>query len=141
MSALQEATCVGEIDGLVPDQFSGVGRLLNAVSTVLCETLERFENASGKVTQTVLSRGNAADFELIQQLQNFDRLHQEFSAIKEMISHCAAASAEGRLADTAQWEQECVSGIMLTDVKRRLLACLGAAPAESAEPMPEEMVF
>mgnify|MGYP002652585724 CR=1 FL=1 len=48
------------------------------------------------------------------------------SAIKEMITHCASASAEGRLADTAQWEQECVSGIMLTDVKRRLLACLGA---------------
>jgi hypothetical protein len=140
MSALQEATCGGEIDGLVPDRFSGVGRLLNAVSTVLHETLDRFENASGKVTQTVLARGNAADFELIQQLQNFDRLHQEFSAIKEMINHCAVASAEGRLADTAQWEQDCVSSVMLTDVKRRLLACLGAAQPDPA-PMPVEMVF
>src|ERR1043165_9614014 len=127
MSALQKATCVGEVDGLVPNQFSGVGRLLSAVSTVLHETLDRFESASGKVTQTVLTRGNPVDHDLIQALQSFDRLHQEFSAIKHMISRCAAASEEGRLADHAQWQQEAVDGIMLTEVRQRLLACLGAA--------------
>ena len=141
MSALQKATCVGEVDGLVPDQFSGVGRLLNAVSTVLHETLDRFENASGKVTQTVLTRGNPADHDLIQALQSFDRLHQEFSALKHMITHCAEASKEGRLADTTHWEQEAVDGIILTDVKQRLLACLGQALPQPAEPMVEEAVF
>ena len=145
MIATQEVSHFGEVDGLAlqePDQFSGVGRLLSAVSTVLHETLDRFENASGKVTQTVLTRGNPADHELIQALQNFDRIHQEFSAIKHMITHCATASVEGRLADNEQWSQDAVAGITLTDVKQRLLACLGETmPRPVAEPMGEEVVF
>ena len=143
MIATQNVSHFGEVEGLAleePSQFSGVGRLLSAVSTVLHETLDRFENASGKVTQTVLTRGNPADHELIQALQNFDRIHQEFSAIKHMITHCATASAEGHLTDDEKWGQDAVAGITLTDVKQRLLACLGesmlAQPA--AEPTPEE---
>src|SRR5262249_29957688 len=139
MSAIRQAACVGEIDGLVQDQFSGVGRLLVAVSTLLHETLDRFESASGKVTQTVLTRGNPADHELIQALQSFDRLHQEFPAIGHMISHCAAASKEGRLSDHAQWEQEAVDSIMLTELRQRLFTCLGAAMPLPVEPMPEEV--
>ena len=145
MIATQEVSHFGEVDGLTlgaSGQFSGVGRLLSAVSTVLHETLDRFENASGKVTQTVLTRGNPADHELIQALQNFDRIHQEFSAIKHMITHCATASAEGRLADHSQWGQDAVDGITLTDVKQRLLACLSdTAPEPIAEPVGEEAVF
>ena len=145
MIATQDVSHFGEIDGLAlqgPDQFSGVGRLLNAVSTVLHETLDRFENASGKVTQTVLTRGNPADHELIQALQNFDRIHQEFSAIKHMINHAATASSEGRLADHSQWGQDAVNGITLTDVKQRLLDCLSAAPREPLpDPVDAEAVF
>ena len=146
MIATQEVSHFGEVNGLAlqePDQFAGVGRLLNAVSTVLHETLDRFENASGKVTQTVLTRGNPADHDLIQALQNFDRIHQEFSAIKHMITHAASASAEGRLADHSQWGQDAVDGITLTDVKQRLLACLTEeTPRElAAEPAGEEAVF
>jgi hypothetical protein len=145
MIATQEVSHFGEVNGLAleePGQFSGVGRLLTAVSTVLHETLDRFENASGKVTQTVLTRGNPADHELIQALQNFDRIHQEFSAIKHMITHCATASVEGRLADNERWGQDAVAGITLTDVKQRLLACLGeTVPQPVAEPMGEEAVF
>jgi hypothetical protein len=145
MIAIQNVSHVGEADSLAseePGQFSGVGRLLSAVSTVLHETLDRFEDASGRVTQTVLMRGNPADHELIQALQNFDRIHQEFSAIKHMITHCATASAEGRLADNAQWGQDAVAGITLTDVKLRLLACLGETmPQPAADAMGEEVVF
>ena len=92
MIALQKDLRFCEQDNVVPgqgDQFAGVGRLLSAVTTVLHETLDRFEQASGKVTQTVLTRGNPGDYELIEALQNFDRLHQEFSAIKSMITRCA----------------------------------------------------
>src|SRR5712671_3521647 len=102
MVATQNVSRLVELDGMAledPGQFSGVGRLLSAVSTVLHETLDRFENASGRVAQSVLTRGNPADHELIQALQNFDRIHQEFSAIRHMITHCATASVEGRLAD------------------------------------------
>ena len=145
MIAIQNVSHVGEGDGSAleaPGQFSGVGRLLSAVSTVLHETIDRLESASGRVAQTVLMRGNPADHELIQALQNFDRIHQEFSAIKDMITHCATASAEGRLADNAQWRQDAVAGITLTDVKQRLLTCLGETmPQPAADAMGEEVVF
>ena len=144
MIATQNVSHLGEADGLASDRMvrsSGVGRLLSAVSTVLHETLDRFESASGQVTQTVLTRGNPADHELIQALQSFDRIHQEFSAIKHMITHCAAASAEGRLSDDTTWGQDAVAGIMLTDVKLRLLACLGETVPQPADPMAEEVVF
>src|SRR5437764_12976449 len=113
MIATQDVSHFGEGSGLAlvePDQFSGVGRLLNAVSTVLHETLDRFENASGKVTQTVLTRGNPADHDLIQALQNLDRIHQEFSRIKHMLTHAATASTEARLADHSQWRQDSAAG-------------------------------
>jgi hypothetical protein len=147
MTATQNVSHFSEAEGLALEgqsQFSGVGRLLSAVSTVLHETLDRFENASGQVTQTVLTRGNPADHDLIQALQNFDRIHQEFSAIKHMITHCATASAEGHLTDSERWGQDAVAGITLTDVKQRLLACLGESMMPQPvvdEPMGEEAVF
>lgn len=138
MIALQKESLFSEQDNVAPgqgDPFAGVGRLLSAVNTVLHETLDRFEQASGKVTQTVLTRGNPGDHELIEALQNFDRLHQEFAAIKSMITHCASATAEGSVPGEVVCGPEAVANITLTDIKQRLLTCLG----ESMRP-PEEVV-
>jgi hypothetical protein len=143
MIAVQKDALFSAQDNVVPgqgDAFAGVGRLLSAVNTVLHETLDRFEQASGRVTQTVLSRGNPGDHELIEALQNFDRLHQEFSAIKSMITHCASATAEGSVPGEVPCGPDAVSGITLTDIKQRLLACLGEA-SQPAEAVIEETVF
>ena len=143
MIALQKELLFSEQDNVVPgqgDAFAGVGRLLSAVNTVLHETLDRFEQASGKVTQTVLTRGNPGDYELIEALQNFDRLHQEFSAIKSMITHCATATAEGSVPGEVPCGPEAVANITLTDIKQRLLACLGDT-MQPAEEVIDEAVF
>jgi hypothetical protein len=138
MIALQKESLFSEQANVIPgqgDPFAGVGRLLNAVNTVLYETLDRFEQASGRVTQTVLSRGNPCDDELIEALQDFDRLHQEFSAIRSMITHCASATAEGSVPGEVPCGPEAVANITLTDIKQRLLACLG----ETSQP-PEQVI-
>jgi hypothetical protein len=144
MIALQKDSRFCEQDNIVAgqaDQFAGVGRLLSAVSTVLHETLDRFEQASGKVTQTVLTRGNPGDYELIEALQNFDRLHQEFSAIKSMITRCATATAPGSVAGEVPCGPEAVAEITLTDIKQRLLSCLGETMPHPAEEVLDEAVF
>jgi hypothetical protein len=144
MIALQKETLFGEQDSVAPgqeDPFAGVGRLLSAVNTVLHETLDRFEQASGKVTQTVLTRGNPGDHELIEALQNFDRLHQEFSAIKSMITHCATATAQGAIPGELPCEAEAVASITLTDIKQRLLTCLGETMPQRTEEVIDEAVF
>ena len=144
MIALQKETLFSEQNDVVPgqgDPFAGVGRLLSAVNTVLHETLDRFEQASGKVTQTVLTRGNPGDHELIQALQDFDRLHQEFSAIKSMITHCATATAQGSIPGEMPCGAEAVASITLTDIKQRLLACLGDNMPGPAEEVVDEAVF
>ena len=143
MIALQQDSRFCEQDNVVSgqgDQFAGVGRLLSAVSTVLHETLDRFEQASGKVTQTVLTRGSPGDHELIEALQNFDRIHQEFSAIKSMITHCATATAEGSVPGEVPCGAEAVANITLTDIKQRLLACLGEIK-QPGDDVVDEAVF
>ena len=144
MIALQKESLFSEQDNVVPgqgDPFAGVGRLLNAVNTVLHETLDRFEQASGKVTQTVLTRGNPGDYELIEALQNFDRIHQEFSAIKSMITRCASATAPGSVAGEVSCGPEAVADITLTDIKQRLLSCLGDSMPRPGEEVLDEAVF
>ena|ERR1044071_3474674 len=149
MIALQKETLFSEQNDVIPgqgipgqgDPFAGVGRLLSAVNTVLHETLDRFEQASGKVTHTVLTRGNPADHELIEALQNFDRLHQEFAAIKSMITHCATATAQGSIPGEVSCGAEAVAGITLTDIKQRLLACLCETGEQPAEEVLDEAVF
>jgi hypothetical protein len=144
MIALQFDSLNGEGDHQAPqavDQITGLSRLLHAVATVLNETLDRFEAASGEVTQTVLTGGTPADHELIVALQNFDRIYQEFSAIKSMISHCATASEQGS-GPSDDWKHEAIAGITLTDVRQRLLNCLAESlPPGMAEPVDDEVVF
>ena len=143
MIALQKESLFSEQENVVPgqgDPFAGVGRLLNAVNTVLHETLDRFEQASGKVTQTVLTRGNPGDYELIEALQSFDRLHQEFSALKSMITHCATATAEGSVPGEVPCGAEVIANITLTDIKQRLLTCLGEIK-QPGDDVVDEAVF
>jgi hypothetical protein len=144
MIALQKDSRFCEQDNIVSgqgDQFAGVGRLLSAVSTVLHETLDRFEQASGRVTQTVLTRGSPGDHELIEALQNFDRIHQEFSAIRSMIARCASATSPGSVAGEVSCGPEAVADITLTDIKQRLLSCLGETMPRLAEEALDEAVF
>ncbi len=107
-----------------------VGALLTALSTVLQDTLGRFEQISGRVTENVLQRGQSADHDLIVALQDFDRLQQEFSALSNVISYCASASnADGNPKASSV---EVIAAITLADLKDRLLSRLQAETSQAA---------
>src|SRR5262249_8920161 len=69
-----------------------VAAFLDTLTVILRETLGRLEGTVGRVSEMVLTRSGPADRELIVTLQDFDRLQQEFAALVDVISHCAATS-------------------------------------------------
>jgi len=115
-----------EIEPLIAtnDSASDLSALLAALSTVLRDTIGSFEEISGRVTDNVLMRGYAADDQLIVALQDFDRLLQEFTALSDVISHCASASSVGGSNGHAAFGYEAIAVITLSDLRDRLLNCL-----------------
>jgi len=104
------------------DHTRDLSALLSALSTMLGDTLSRFEAISSRVTQRVLTRGDAADHDLIVALQDFDRLQQEFSALGNVISHCATVSSSpGLTGRDVSLGQAVIADITLSDLKDRFL--------------------
>lgn len=95
------------------------GVLLSALSTVLRDTIARFDQISGKVSENIMTRGNPADFDLIVALQDFDRLQQEFGALSDVISHCVEVwNVAG--GEHAPFRHDPIAAITLADLKERL---------------------
>lgn len=92
--------------------------LLSALAAVLRDTIDRFGDVSGQVTEYVMARGDTSDAALIVTLQDFDRLQQEFAALSDVFSHCVEAwcglAGEGRDA------HDPIAAITLADLKDRL---------------------
>ena len=114
-----------------------LGALLSAVSSVLRDTLGRFETISGGVTEHVLTRGNAADHDLIVALQDFDRLQQEFAALSNVIAHCARVSSNSEAShdDHAALGHAAIASVTLADLKDRLLTSFRSNTADGPEPI------
>ena len=129
--------------GISDESARMLGALLSAVSSVLQDTLVRFEKISGGVTEQVLSRGSAADHDLIVALQDFDRLQQEFAALSEVISLCARVSSGvgGNNGDHGSFGHEAIAKVPLADVKNRLLRSFRSMTTEPPPPGSEEQVF
>jgi len=120
-----------------------LGVLLSALSTMLRDTLGRFEAISSQVTERVLTRGDAADHDLIVALQDFDRLQQEFAALGDVISHCATVSSAVDSASCGtSFGHAAIAEITLSDLKVRFLQHLQASTTEStATADGDEQVF
>ena len=130
--------------GISDESARMLGALLFAVSTVLSDTLVRFETISGGVTEQVLTRGSAADHDLIVALQDFDRLQQEFAALSEVISLCARVSSnvDGTNGDHGSFGHDAIAKVPLADVKNSLMRNFRSNTADSAAPIvDEEQVF
>jgi hypothetical protein len=128
--------------GISDESARMLGALLFAVSTVLSDTLVRFEKISGGVTEQVLSRGSAADHDLIVALQDFDRLQQEFAALSEVISLCARVSSNvgGNNGDHGSFGHDAIAKVPLADVKNRLMRSFRSITTE-APAVNEEQEF
>ena len=129
MNHVAKALPIDLADDLEPinatnDSSSELSALLAALSTVLRDTIGRFEEISGRVTDNVLTRGYAADDQLIVALQDFDRLQQEFTAFGDIISHCASASSVSGSNGHAAFGYEAIAVITLSDLRDKLLNCL-----------------
>lgn len=97
--------------------------LLAAVATVLRDTIDRFGEVSGRVTENVLTRGNPADHSLIVALQDFDRLQQEFGALNDVLSRCTENwVGSGNIGSTQpSFGRDAIASISIEDLKGRLL--------------------
>lgn len=92
--------------------------LLSALSAILQDTIDRFGDVSGKVTEYVMARGDTTDAALIVTLQDFDRLQQEFAALSDVFSHCVEAWCG--LAGSEHATRDPIAAITLADLKDRL---------------------
>jgi hypothetical protein len=124
------------------DYVPSLSALLSALSTVLGDTLSRFETISSRVTQRVLTRGDSGDHDLIVALQDFDRLQQEFAALGNVISHCAFVSnnTESGECDTSLGHAV-IADITLSDLKSRFVRHLQDNAPEISSPVGTEKIF
>ena len=106
------------------DSASELTALLAALSTALRDTIGRFEEISGRVTDSVLTRSSATDDHLVVALQDFDRLQQEFTALGDVISHCATAASVVGSDGLAASGYEAIADITLAELRDRMLNSL-----------------
>jgi hypothetical protein len=127
-------------------QFSvdGVATFLVAVATVLREAATRFEETSSRITESVTSRPDLADRELVVRLQDFDRLLQEFVSLADVLSRAAGKSDQSWLHvdGAAHPAEDAVAAISIADVKERLMRQLNYSLIDlSLVPTGDETVF
>lgn len=108
--------------------------VLPALAGLLRETVSRFEDTAGRVSDLVIRQREQTNLDLIVALQDFDRLQQEFSALGDAlfryIAAVAPATVPGQAIHGDIARHDIVSGILLEDVKQRLLRRLKtSAPA------------
>lgn len=111
-------------DGAQPESglesaVRGDAVLLSALETTLRHTIERFTVVSGRVTEQVLTLGDAAGTGLIVALQDLDRLQQEFGALSGIFSYCVDSWCGGA-APHQDERGDPIAAITLADLKHRL---------------------
>ncbi len=109
---------------------------LPALAGLLRETVSRFEDTAGRVSDLVIQQREQASLDLIVALQDFDRLQQEFSALGDALLRYIAATTPSMVpAHDEVRDQDVIGGILLEDLKLRLLRRLQAkaASAESSD--------
>lgn len=103
---------------------------LPALAGLLRETVSRFEDTANRVSDLVIQQREQASLDLIVALQDFDRLTQEFSALGDaLLRYIAATTPTTVPSEDAVTEQDVIGGILLEDMKQRLLRRLQAKPA------------
>ncbi len=98
-----------------------VGSILAALARVLRETTTQFGATVDRVSDAVTTSPGKVDRDLLVTFQNFDKLHQEFTALGDVISHIASAAKDG--GGAKNWsnlqETEALALIVLSDLKDR----------------------
>jgi hypothetical protein len=126
----------GDVDPSAVD----LDAFLPALAALLRETVARFEYTSGRVSDLVIQQREQASLELIVALQDFDRLQQEFSALADALLRYLAAASPRTVPQSVAPDHDVINGILLDDMKRRLLRRLKATAAVERQ-VAEEQEF
>lgn len=112
---------------------------LPALAGLLRETVSRFEDTAGRVSDLVIQQREQASLDLIVALQDFDRLTQEFSALGDALLRYIAATNPATVPDAdSLTERDVIGGILLEDMKQRLLRRLQNKPMLTPELVDEQ---
>ena len=119
------------------------GAFLGAVATMMRQTVERFEDTVGRISELVVTRSERPDRNLVVALQDFDRLQQEFAALGDVIAYFSATTSGHAPADA--WADHhghrAIAAITVADLRDRLLRHLKGAAAELSAEESEDVVF
>jgi hypothetical protein len=112
---------------------------LPALAGLLRETVSRFEDTASRVSDLVIQQREQASLDLIVALQDFDRLTQEFSALGDaLLRYIAATDPTTVPSQDAVTERDVIAGILLEDMKQRLIRRLQAKPEAASELVDEQ---
>jgi hypothetical protein len=127
--------------GAASVQASGeLGAFLGTLAALLRETIARFEQTTGRVSDMVVAHTGRAGPDLVVALQDFDRLQQEFSALGEVLSRMEATTGgpwPGNLA-VADLKHELLKTVTIADLKQRLALHFEAPETEPETTAPSE---
>jgi hypothetical protein len=100
-----------------------VKAFLDALGTLLRDTVMRFEDTVTRITDMFMSSGGRADRDLIVTLQNFDLLQQEFAALGEALALYASMTSKLGIGDEdrRQLGRDVIAKISVADLKERFL--------------------
>lgn len=102
---------------------------LPALAGMLRETVSRFEDTANRVSDLVIQQREQASLDLIVALQDFDRLQQEFSALGDaLLRYIAATDPSTVPTQDGVTDQDVIGGILLEDMRQRLLRRLQTRP-------------
>jgi hypothetical protein len=108
---------------------------LDAVATVLRETVATFEVTVARITEITAMRSGRPDRDLVVALQDFDRLQQEFASLSEVIARLAATGDTPTSVDA-------IAAIPIADLRTRLTRRLRLLSMESSRAeIGEDVVF
>jgi hypothetical protein len=122
-----------------------ISTFLVAAAAVLREAIMRYEKTTARITEHVANRPNEANRDLIVTLQEFDRLHQEFAAIAEVLTSAAAKPSESwrRAEGGVHPAEDAIANISIADLKERMMRRLGISMIDLTMLVPtgEEVEF
>lgn len=120
---------------------SDMGAFLGTLATLLRETIARFEQTTGRVSDMVIAHTGRADPDLVVALQDFDRLQQEFSALGEVLSRMQVTTNGPWPSNVpvADLEHELLKTVTIADLKQRLSQHFEHAAAAVEEPAPADV--
>jgi hypothetical protein len=122
-----------------------IATFLVATAMVLRETVMRFEKTTNRITEKMLTRAaDNIDRDLVMTIQDFDRLHQEFATLAEVLIQAAAKSGKSWLREEGGLHPaaDALATVSVADLKERLMQRLGTSILDlTGDPGAEEAVF